>query len=274
MSGIAAGMLASTCLLSAAAALLARDRRAVASRVGAPGPRPRRVPLSAGVAPWTGPGSCLLGAAIGGAFAGVPGVIVGAGGGLALTVALRRRRTARALARVEEQLADAVSAIAAGLRAGLSLSQALAYSSRETSDPLGSELRSIAERAAMGEPLDATLARWSRERGGADARLMVGVLGMHRRSGGDLPTVLDRLATTLRGRRAAQRELRALTAQARLSGAILGLLPIGFFGFLGLTAPRDLSAALHAPSGRVAIVAGFVLQGSAFVWIRRLLRVV
>ncbi|MEX2100950.1 MAG: type II secretion system F family protein, partial [Actinomycetota bacterium] len=109
--------------------------------------------------------------------------------------------------------------------------------------------------------------------GGGDARLVVGVLGMHRRSGGDLPGVLDRLAATLRDRRAAARELRSLTAQARMSGAILGLLPIGFFGFLALTAPDDLSVALAAPAGRAAIAVGFVLQGAAFVWIRRLLRV-
>jgi tight adherence protein B len=102
---------------------------------------------------------------------------------------------------------------------------------------------------------------------------MAAVLQMHRRSGGDLPSVLDGLASTLRDRRAGHRELRSLTAQARLSGAILGLLPIGFFAFLGVTAPDDLSAAFAAPGGRAAIVVGFTLQACAFVWIRRLLRV-
>ena len=69
------------------------------------------------------------------------------------------------------------------------------------------------------------------------------------------------------------REVRSLTAQARLSGAILGLLPIGFFGFLWLTSRRDMLTALGSSLGRTAIVIGLVLEAAAFLWIRRLLQV-
>ena len=83
----------------------------------------------------------------------------------------------------------------------------------------------------------------------------------------------DRLAATLRERRSAAREVRSLTAQARLSGAILGLLPIAFFTFLALTSRRDLDAALATSTGRTAIIAGLAMQAAAFAWIRSLLRV-
>ena len=75
----------------------------------------------------------------------------------------------------------------------------------------------------------------SHEVGTDDARLVAGVLRLHRRSGGDLPATLDQVAATLRERHAAAGEVRALTAQARLSGTILGVLPIGFFAFLWIT---------------------------------------
>jgi Flp pilus assembly protein TadB len=81
------------------------------------------------------------------------------------------------------------------------------------------------------------------------------------------------LAATLRERRSAAREVRSLTAQARLSGAILGLLPIAFFAFLALTSRRDLDAALATSAGRTAIIAGLAMQAAAFAWIRSLLRV-
>jgi Flp pilus assembly protein TadB len=67
--------------------------------------------------------------------------------------------------------------------------------------------------------------------------------------------------------------VRALTAQARLSGTILGVLPFGFFAFLWLTSRSEIEAALRTPAGIVAIGLGLALEGLAFLWIRRLLEV-
>ncbi len=124
-----------------------------------------------------------------------------------------------------------------------------------------------------GSPLEEALDGWVAAITVPDVRLVAGVLRLHRRAGGALAPVLEGLARTLRERRAAVREVRSLTAQARLSGAILGLLPIGFFGFLWLTSSRDMAIAVGSPLGRTAIAGGLVLQAAAFVWIRRLLRV-
>jgi tight adherence protein B len=82
-----------------------------------------------------------------------------------------------------------------------------------------------------------------------DVQLVAGALDLHRRSGGDLPSVLDQVAATIRERVAVGREVRSLTAQARLSGWILGVLPIGFFAFLWLTSRRDIEGALSTPAG-------------------------
>ena len=89
----------------------------------------------------------------------------------------------------------------------------------------------------------------------------------------ELPVVLDQLATTLDERRAAMQEVHALTAQARLSGAILGFLPIGFFLFLSVTSRDQIDAAFRTPAGIASVVIGLTLQGLAFIWIRTLLRV-
>jgi tight adherence protein B len=184
-----------------------------------------------------------------------------------------RMRAGRAAAARDDQLADAVRAIGSALRAGLSVPQSLAYAADEASPPLDGSLREVVEALDVGVPSDEALDRWAGKVGTDDARLVAGVLHLHRRSGGDLPVVLDQVADTLRERQAATREVRALTAQARLSGAILGVLPIGFFGFLWLTSRNEIEGALATPAGLGAVILGLTLEGLAFMWIRKLLEV-
>lgn len=174
---------------------------------------------------------------------------------------------------VQGQLADAVAAIASGSRAGLSLSQAVQVAAEQTPPPVGAALREVVDRTRLGSSLEEALDEWAAATPIPDVRLATAVIRLHRRTGGSLAPVLEGLAKTLRERRAAVREVRSLTAQARLSGAILGLLPVGFFLFLWLTARRDMAAALGTSLGRTAIVVGLALEAVAFLWIRRLLRV-
>jgi tight adherence protein B len=166
-----------------------------------------------------------------------------------------------------------VTAIASALRAGRSLGQALVVAAAEADEPLDALVRDAAHHAALGVPMDEILDRFADAVGGSDVRLVTGVLKLHRRTGGALVTALDDVAQTLRARRESGRELRSLTAQARLSAAILGLLPLGFFLFLSVVARRDVESAYRTTAGASAIGVGLALQGAAFVWIRRLLRV-
>jgi tight adherence protein B len=183
----------------------------------------------------------------------------------------RRLKARRARARreaSEEQLASTVAALAAALRAGLSRSQALRFAAAECSGPLGSELRVMMVQEDVGVPLDVSLRRWGEASPSEDERLLANVMRL--RIGAGLPAVLDELRGTLRSRHAARREIRSLSAQARLSGAILGALPIAFFVFLSLVSRHDMAAAYGTPAGVAAIVAGLALEAGAFAWIRRL----
>lgn len=209
---------------------------------------------------------CLVTAGPVPALAGTAGIAV-------VRFALSRRKRASERRRAGEQLADAVGAMSAGLRAGLSHAQSIAYARDEADQPLRSALARLVDRIDLGTPVGEALSDWADAQGSDDAVLLVGVLDLHRRSGGDLPTVLDNLAGTLRERRAAHRDVRALTAQARLSGVILGMLPIGFFGFLLLTSRREMLDAITTPLGKTALGLGLGLEILAFLWIRHLLEV-
>lgn len=273
---LAAALAAASVVFVAAAGRDGR-RRALLGRVGCqdpevaatrPGSAPSRtrsrraVPLAA------------TGGAVGGwVVAGPAGSVAGAGIAIAALLAVRRRSAARKAALLETQLADAIAAVAAGVRGGLSTTQAVALAAERTPEPLAGSLHDVVVRTNLGSSLDDALDRWATAVPIPDVRLAAAVLRLHRGTGGGFPVVLDGLARTLRERRAAVREVRSLTAQARLSGAILGLLPVGFFLFLWATSRRDMTAAFGSPVGRTAIAAGVALQAIAFLWIRRLLRV-
>jgi tight adherence protein B len=182
-----------------------------------------------------------------------------------------RRSRARRTAERDEQLADAVGAVASAMRAGQSLRQSIAYAGEEASEPLRSDLGALVREVEVGGSFDDATASFAERVGTEDARLVAAALSMHRRTGGDLPVVLDQVAATVRERLEMAREVRALTAQARLSGAILGLLPFGFFAFLWVTSRSDIEAALSTTAGIASVVFGVLLEAGAFLWIRKLL---
>jgi tight adherence protein B len=214
-------------------------------------------------------GGALVGLALSGPAVAIAGAAAGA---LSWRVREGRRARVRAAER-DEQLVDAVASITAAIRAGRSVPQALSFCADEAREPLQASLRELDRTIELGVPLDDAMKAWTVEVDTDDARLLAGVLTLHRRSGGDLPSVLDEVAGTLRERRAAVREVRALTAQARLSGTILGVLPFGFFAFLWLTSRSEIEGAFRSPAGLAAITVGLVLEALAFLWIRHLLEV-
>jgi tight adherence protein B len=213
-----------------------------------------------------------LGAVVGALLAGLPGVVLGLAVAALPSLVDRRRATRRAHL-LEEQLIDAVGAIASALRSGRSLVRSLEVAANEIDAPLGDLLTEGVGRSSLGVPLEDVLDGLADQIGTSDGRLVTGVLRLHRRTGGALAASLDDVTRTLRARRDGARELRSLTAQARLSAAILGLLPLGFFLFLSVVARRDVETAYRTTAGASAIGVGLALQGLAFVWIRRLLRV-
>ena len=273
ISGVVAAALVASTILLFASAIGVEDRRRFLERMttmnGSTDDVRRRRPsrrLSVGAAAL---GGGCVGTLLGGP---VLGIAVGVAAAIA-PVAMERKRNAGRRAAIDGQLLDAVTAIASALRSGRSLGQALTGAADEADDPLSTILAGIAHAASLGVPMDEALDRFADAVGGSDVRLVSGVLKVHRRTGGALAASLDDVARTLADRREAARELRSLTAQARLSAAILGLLPLGFFLFMSVVARRDIESAYRTTAGASAIGVGLALQGAAFIWMRRLLRV-
>jgi tight adherence protein B len=215
----------------------------------------------------------IAGVIVGWLVASLVGAILA--GACAITLARwRARRAGRvAPAVAQERFADAVTSLAAAVRSGASLPQAIGYAATEADTPVRESLERLVSDLDIGVPIEQALETWRRAAPGPDIDLVVGALELHRRSGGDLPAVLDQVTTSIRERVSIAREVRSLTAQARLSAWILGVLPVGFFAFLWVTARGDIQGALGTSIGIVCVVLGLILEGGAILWIRSLIRV-
>lgn len=282
--GVAIGAAA---LLLVAAATSARKERllerfgAIArtsesdSRVKAPGRLAGRAarrgwpwgPLSYGAAHV---GGQAVAAVVGFKFAGPVGAL---GGAVGVSLALESwlsRRLIRVRERADEQFRDVLTALAAGTRAGLSLRRALMEAARDAEPPIRQVLKAALHRIQVGEPIEEALEELAAA--SRDARLVATLLAVHRRTGGDLPTLLDEV-TDIVGRRAdTRRQARALSAQGRASGAVLAVLPVVFVGLLSGTSGSGLGAFYRTATGSALLLAGFGLQGVGFLWLRRIAR--
>ena len=197
-------------------------------------------------------------------------------GGLAAAIAVRawRRRKAMPDARaLDQQVGELAEAISSAVRGGLSIAQAVEFAAAEAGPPLTEAADESLSARDMGVPFQAALQRLAEQVATDEALLLALVLGVHHRSGGNVAGALDEVARTIGHRLRLRAELRALTAQGRISGLVLGVLPVGFFVVLAITSRDQLRPVLGSAPGAVMLLTGFLLEGLAFLWIRRLLRV-
>ena len=136
---------------------------------------------------------------------GSSGSVVATAGCAAVAVHTRASASARRprATRATSSSPTRCGAIVGGLRAGLSLPQAFAYAADEVEEPLDGTLRDVVDAIDVGVPIDEALDGGPRRSAPTMRGSIAGVLDLHRRSGGDLPIVLDQVAETLRERRAA-----------------------------------------------------------------------
>lgn len=215
-------------------------------------------------------GAGLLGAAVGLRLAGPVGGVAGLLGGPLLVEGWLGRRLAAAAASLDEEFRDWVRALAAASRAGLSLRRALAEAAGDAGPSLRPFLERMTARLEGGGSLDDVVGALAAEVGSRDARLVAAVLSVHRRAGGDLASLLDDVAETVALRLEGRRDLRALTAQGRASGAVLAVLPVAFVGLLSGIGGNGLGAFYRTAAGSALLALGLVLQGCGFLWIRRI----
>ena len=129
---------------------------------------------------------------------------------------------------------DSIALIASSLRAGHSLQMAIGTVVEERSDIVSIEFQKVLSEVEVGQNFEEALKGMLKRIDTPDLRLFISAVILQRETGGNLAELLDNLENVIRERQELRRELKATTAQARLSGTVLSLLPVfvGIFIFL------------------------------------------
>jgi len=174
--------------------------------------------------------------------------------------------------RFEELLPEAIDLIVNGLKSGFSLESALSLVAQEMPEPVGPEFAITYEEQELGVDFVSALDNMTRRMPSDDLRIMTTAISIQRRTGGNLAEILGLLARMIRERFTLRREIRIHTAQGRLSGTILIMLPIALAIMIQIMNKDYLKILLEDPVGIYLIVTGVVLQVIGVFAIRQIVR--
>ena len=216
-----------------------------------------------------GVGTALVAAVCGWCLLRWPGAIAGgmAGGGLPLAAILWRRRSIRDKTLV--QLPGAFTLMARVLRSGQSIDQAMLAVADAFQEPLAREFALCHEQQELGLRQEVILRDMAQRSGILELRIFAMAVIIQRQVGGNLSEVLDRLADMVRERLTLKQQIRTLTAEGRLQGWTLVVLPIVVFAityFLN----RQYAQLLLDRKELLLATAGSMTAG--ILWIRRIVR--
>jgi len=156
----------------------------------------------------------------------IPGVLIGALLGFFAPILYLRRQQGRRLIKFDNQLADMLSLMVNGLRAGYSIMQALEAVAKELPPPISDEFRRVVQEMQLGIPMDVSLENLTRRIPSKDLDLLVTAINVQREVGGNLAEILDTISHTIRERVRVKGEIRILTTQVMTSGRFLAVLPV------------------------------------------------
>ena len=215
----------------------------------------------------------IVTAAVGWSLVGQVGAVGGLVVGFLLpTLAQRQRRKGRK-GKITEMLPDLLQTLAGGLRAGQTFMQTLDSAADELGEPFRTELLRTLRELELGVSIEAAFESLRERIEDEDFDLVVDAVLIQRRVGGNLAEVLTNISHTIRERIRIRGEVNALTGQARLSGWVLGLLPVGTGFLIYLADPEYLMPMLTNPMGIVALVVAGISEFIGMMLIRRIANV-
>lgn len=215
-------------------------------------------------------GAAVLGLMGGGS---IVAALVGGLLGLLLPRVWRQRKLRARRKAFDAQIPDALALISNSLKAGYGLLQAMEMVGQEMHPPIAPEfVRTLAE-IRVGASTEDALAALAARVGSEDMDLVVTAFLIQRQVGGNLAEVLDKIAFTIRERIRIRGEVRTLTAQGRLSGLIIGVLPLGIGLFLAAVNPEYVMTLFRHPLGQMMLVMAVGAEAVGVLFIKKIIAI-
>ena len=187
--------------------------------------------------------------------------------------AYARWLNARYVRKFDDQLTEALGTMSNALRAGFSISQAFESVAESDLHPISDEFALLLQQLRVGMSFDDALASLDKRIGSDDLTLVVTAIDIARKTGGNLTEIFDRISDTIRGRMRIERRVRTLTAQGRLQGIVVSLMPFGLGVVMTVMKPNLMMPFLTSFKGIACIVLALILVICGWFVIRKITRI-
>ena len=169
-----------------------------------------------------------------------------------------------------DQLPDLLQTLTSSLRSGQSLTQSIAGIAPDMPAPTGDELRRVVIENRIGRDLIESFQDLATRMDSVDFDWVVRAIEINYRTGGDLSVILRRLDGTIRARNQVAGAVRALTAEGRISGIVLGALPPGLMLAVQFLNPEFMAPMFSTPTGRLLLAIAGVQLFVGIIWLSRM----
>ncbi len=185
-----------------------------------------------------------------------------------LSVKIKQR-----LEKFTEEFPDALTMIARSLRAGHSFTSAIQLVGDEIPDPVGELFKTAYEQQLLGLRITESLSNLNERIESLDLRFFTTAIAINNDVGGNLSEILENLAKTIRERLKIRRQVRVYTAQGRMTGYVLGVLPVFTFVMFNILNPKYESILYKETTGIYVLTLAVILQVIGFLVIRKIIKI-
>lgn len=174
---------------------------------------------------------------------------------------------------INEQLGDAIVLISNSLKAGYSFFQSVDAVCKEMQPPISEEFAQLQREINLGTPTEQALEELVERVKSDDLDMIVTAVLIQRQVGGNLAEILDNISSTIRERVRIRGDIRTITAQGRISGIIISILPIGLGIILYLINPEHIGLLFKEKMGILILIFSLFMQMTGVYFINKIVKV-
>lgn len=181
----------------------------------------------------------------------------------------RKKRTDH----INAQLVDLLGMVSNSLKSGYGLMQSFEFAGRQLPDPLGQEIRRMLRESTLGMSAEQALIALGNRLESRDMDMVLTAIHIQRSVGGNLAEILDKVAHTMRERERIRGEISTLTAQQKMTGVVIGGLPVFLFAIFMVMNPDYMSLLFTTMAGRIMMLAAIVMEIGGYITINRIMAI-
>jgi tight adherence protein B len=175
--------------------------------------------------------------------------------------------------RINGSLVDLLGLVSNSLKSGYGLMQGFEFASRQMDGPLAMEIRRMLREANLGMSAEDALNALGDRVDSKDMDMVLTAINIQRAVGGNLAEILDQVAHTMRERERIRGEIATLTSQQRMTGIVIGALPVIMFALFMVMNPAYMSLLFTTTPGKIMLVSAIALEFFGYLTIKRLMAI-